>query len=213
LTPEEQRLYDLLRPILERHGSEILDQIAAGQGVSFDALSSDLQTALRTTLLQAILDGVDTLSDTVALGVDTALTATAASTWASTYSYSLVRGLTDTTRTIVQNAVSVYHATPGMTRGELELLLRPAFGARRAEAIAITEISRAAAEATNQTQQGLADLGLTMERVWRTNNDERTCPICGPLNGKPESAWRERFPSGPPAHPRCRCFVTLRRAQ
>jgi hypothetical protein len=31
------------------------------------------------------------------------------------------------------------------------------------------------------------------------------CPICGPLDGTPESVWGAEFPDGPPAHVRCRC--------
>jgi len=37
---------------------------------------------------------------------------------------------------------------------------------------------------------------------WMTMGDERTCPVCGPLNGKIFPA--EKFPQQP-AHPFCRC--------
>jgi len=37
---------------------------------------------------------------------------------------------------------------------------------------------------------------------WMTMGDERTCPVCGPLNGKTFPI--DKFP-GQPAHPFCRC--------
>ena len=38
--------------------------------------------------------------------------------------------------------------------------------------------------------------------VWRTANDERTCPICGQLHGV---VWREGAGFEPPLHDHCRC--------
>jgi hypothetical protein len=94
-----------------------------------------------------------------------------------------------------------------MTRVELEALLEPVFGKVRAEAIAVTEITRAASAALDEYQAQLDDAGVMMEKVWRTNRDELVCPLCGPLNGKPETEWGDHGP--PPRHPRCRCFCTL----
>lgn len=50
---------------------------------------------------------------------------------------------------------------------------------------------------------------------WVTSVDDKVCPICKPLNNVREepgntSNWTEKFPSGPPAHPRCRCFLRWR---
>lgn len=44
-------------------------------------------------------------------------------------------------------------------------------------------------------------------KIWRTQQDERVCPICSPLNGTNQRVWGERFPAGPPSHPNCRCFL------
>jgi hypothetical protein len=46
-------------------------------------------------------------------------------------------------------------------------------------------------------------------REWRTNADELVCPVCGPLAGQ-VIGLDEAFEGGidgPPAHPRCRCWV------
>jgi hypothetical protein len=84
-----------------------------------------------------------------------------ASAWAERYSFELVRGLTETTRTQLRAALSAYYSTPGMTRAQLvELILRGPNGiqdlqmggrvltaAQRAEWIASTELTRADTEA------------------------------------------------------------------
>lgn len=79
-----------------------------------------------------------------------------------------------------------------------------AFGAARAESIAITTTT--AANSSGQLAVGLM-LGDEVEitYLWMTEDDGRECPICGALHEKGESVWGAKFPSGPPAHPRCRC--------
>lgn len=49
------------------------------------------------------------------------------------------------------------------------------------------------------------DVGDGLVPIWTTARDDRVCPICGPLDGRRYEIWRETFPSGPPAHPNCRC--------
>lgn len=48
---------------------------------------------------------------------------------------------------------------------------------------------------------------------WVTARDEKVCPICRPLNDKPEYLWTKDFPNGPPAHPVCRCYLNWREAE
>lgn len=43
--------------------------------------------------------------------------------------------------------------------------------------------------------------------IWHTSQDDRVCPICRPLHGRPRDEWQSVFPLGPPAHPVCRCFI------
>lgn len=38
--------------------------------------------------------------------------------------------------------------------------------------------------------------------AWQTQDDERTCPICGRLNGQ---VWQEGEGFTPPVHDHCRC--------
>ena len=57
--------------------------------------------------------------------------------------------------------------------------------------------------------QGL--LGSNSVKRWITAIDERTCPICQPLNNK-EVPYKTNFPTGelmPPVHPNCRCSAVI----
>jgi len=68
----------------------------------------------------------------------------------------------------------------------------------RMEVIARTEVLRA----QNQGRIKFHDRVGVRKLEWMTMEDERVCPICGPLDGKVYDTGR--FPSQP-AHPNCRC--------
>jgi SPP1 gp7 family putative phage head morphogenesis protein len=169
-----------------------------------------MQKVIEPQLVEAATGEGIRLAAEVGVQFDPAVVNVAMVEWAANYSYELIKGLTETTRKIVANAVSGFAATPGMTRGELVKMLEPAFGPVRAESIAISETTRAYSAAQSQYKEDLAGYGITTEETWQTSNDELVCPICGELNGKPESEWKDRYPNGPPAHTRCRCSKTLR---
>lgn len=68
----------------------------------------------------------------------------------------------------------------------------------RMEMIARTEVLRAHNMGRIKFHQHVG-----IEKLeWMTMGDERTCPVCGPLNGKTFPI--DKFP-GQPAHPFCRC--------
>lgn len=209
LTPQEQALFDVLKPLLSKYGAAALNAILAGEPFDSAAFSDALRAALLGELATIALASLGELSEVVGPEFDVGQLATEASTWARTYTYDLVQNLTTTTQQTVQNAAASFLETPGMTRAQLEMLLSGAFSARRAESIAITEVTRAASAATSMYQSQLTAAGLTFVRVWHADNDDRVCPICGPLDGKKEDVWADRFPGGPPAHVRCRCSTTL----
>lgn len=129
LAPDEERLYWLL----------------------YDDLLASAELGGQAVLLDLALRGA--LKGTV----DWALANTSAANWAQTYLYDLVREINQTTQSQLQQAVSAFHATPGMTRAELEKLILDGPGgvadlvsktgriipaAERAEMIASTEVTR-----------------------------------------------------------------------
>jgi hypothetical protein len=60
--------------------------------------------------------------------------------------------------------------------------------------------------ARKRPRRPMADLKLL--KVWHTQRDEKVCKICGPLDGKNQRFWEDKYENGPPAHPNCRCFLT-----
>jgi HK97 family phage portal protein len=88
----------------------------------------------------------------------------------------------------------------------IDNLERAVFDRDRAELIVTTEITRAYAEGNRAAWKE----SLVIEQMrWNTSSDERVCPICAPLEGKiaPLTGTFERGRM-PPAHPRCRCWIT-----
>jgi len=190
-----------------------VDAIVAGAAVvALDALAEALQRTVTRHLTRIVYDEVIRLAIETGLSADPAVVSQAALEWAASYGYDLVRGLTDTTRDVISRVIQQAVSTPGMTRADVTALLEPAFGSVRARMIAITEVTRAYAQATLFYQRLLADHGLRMTRIWQTAHDERVCPICGPLHDKQETVWAEQFPDGPPAHVNCRCWTVLQYA-
>jgi SPP1 gp7 family putative phage head morphogenesis protein len=155
-------------------------------------------------LTAAALGALGDVADAVGPSFDPAQMATAAGAWARGYSYELVAGLTDTTRGAVAQAVAAF-SEGGLSSAQVAQMLAPAFGARRADVIAVTEIGRASAQAQRVYGEYLTAAGLPVEYVYNTVNEDRVCPICAPRNG--QIVEPTEFP---PLHPRCRCFVTVR---
>jgi len=171
-----------------------------------DATSGGVRAVLRQSLEQGSSLGVSVALDTlerVGMSFDWTLAHDQAAKWASQYSFDLVRGINNTSQARLQTAVNDWFKEPTTIR-DLQRELEPTFGKRRAKAIAQTETTRAAREGG---QAGYKESGVIEETEWVTVNDERVCPVCGPLDGK-------RAPLGgtyagelsPPAHPGCRCF-------
>lgn len=77
----------------------------------------------------------------------------------------------------------------------------------RAESIVLTETANAMSIVQIEVARRY---GITRMR-WRTSKDERTCPICLPLEGKEAEVGKGgRFEGGynhPPSHVRCRCYL------
>lgn len=140
------------------------------------------------------------------IGVDWGLVNEQAARWAATHTSDLLAGLNNTTRNAVQQKLEAHFRT-GAPLSELKKSLASVLGPTRAELIAVTEITRAASQGQMQILGELRKAGVQMEAVWNTAADERVCPICQPLNGLPQG---DNWSDPPPAHGRCRCWVSLR---
>lgn len=166
--------------------------------------STEYRDALYPLLEGIFLDGAAQLADETSIGVDWNLVNEAAARWARQYTYDLVTDINDKTRRALQEKIGGYYETPTGI-GDLKDSLAKLFDARRAEMIAVTEVTRAASYGAQQTVAEIERNGIAMEMIFQTNNDSLVCPLCGPMNGKVITA--AQFP---PLHPNCRCWVTSR---
>jgi hypothetical protein len=167
----------------------------------------ELQSVMTPELESIFVDAaVQLVQATPAIGVDWGLVNRGAADWARRYGFDLVTGITDTTRRGVQDAVADYYEE-GLNLGQLRERLGRWYGPMRADMIASTEVTRASVEGEREVVREIREQGIEMVEVWQTNNDEMVCPLCGPRHGKPKGdGWGDG--DGPPAHPRCRCWVT-----
>ena len=131
--------------------------------------------------------------------------------WARGRAAFSARAIVNTTRTVVSGAFATVASTPGMTMGDFKDLIQNAFSLERIRRIAITETTEARFNGVREAQAELNRVGFRTELVWFTRNDERVCPICGPLHGKPETSpgsgvWdSDGIIVTQPAHIGCRC--------
>lgn len=213
----EQRLARALSRVYGRHRREIVELLGdppdpVRLDVEFwNRSSEELQAVVRPILEKVALESAEQLARESVIGVDWGLVNQSAADWASRYTFDQVSGITRTSQRAIQRAISRYFAQ-GQTIGELYDSLSRIFGPVRAEMIAVTEITRAAARGEVLIADDIARQGVVMVRVWQTNRDELVCPICGPLQGQQAENGIFTHPDGstytePPAHVRCRCWL------
>ena len=173
--------------------------------------NDDTVAAIARLLLIAAQDGVDLFEDEISFDFDDSLTNAEASRWAQDYAYNLVKGIDDTTRKALRSAISQFVDTPAMTIQDV--MDQMPFDSGRALKIAVTEITRAYAQgqriAGRELKKQFPDVKVT--KKWFTNNDDRVCEICAPLDGQEVELDEDYDSEGtkidePPAHISCRCW-------
>lgn len=178
----------------------------------------DFSAELLRLYREVAYHGVALFGADVSFDIDYTLVNREAAQWARQHVGTLIKGIDETTRGIVRESVASFVETPGMTIGALIQSLP--FDAGRAERVAVTEITRAYGEtariAGEELRREFPDVAVVV--MWFTNNDDRVCPICGPLNKMevwqgepfvPADEGREAV-YAPPAHVNCRCWARPR---
>lgn len=223
----EQKLIQELLAMWGKHATQVLDwlqkqkdvkkQIATKQVGDDLAADMALWDAMTKDYVQLLLPAFEKVMKEAALlaianlpfeiGVDWELVNTAAAKWARDYTYDLITGINETTAARLQAAINNWIEAgedfPALVARVQEIYASPV----RAEMIAASEITRIYAEANTLAWK---ESGVVEAREWQTAADELVCPICGPLRGQ-QAKLGKPFPDGienPPAHPRCRCWVT-----
>jgi SPP1 gp7 family putative phage head morphogenesis protein len=134
------------------------------------------------------------------------------------YRLSTIHGIMESTRERSMNIVEQWIQS-GERLDVLTAQLEHLFDARRAETIAVTEVTRIYSEG-NQAAWKSTD-GLVAGNRWSTAMDEKVCPVCAPLDGvvanlgdgfgideNGEGVADTEGILGPPAHVNCRCWLT-----
>lgn len=199
----ERALHQHLNALLPPTATD--EQVRAAQAL-VEQTSGPVRDALRRNLERGADLGVSVAFDQFArlgMAFDWTLVHTEAARWASQYSYELIQGMNATTRAQLQIAIDEWFRNAD-SLGALRRQLEPTFGARRAQTIAQTETTRAAAEGTRRSYE---QSGVVQEMEWRGANDERQCVICGPRVGR-RAPLNHPMVDGVtiPAHTNCRCW-------
>ena len=174
------------------------------------------EQALRDAVSRALIDSADlgvsigiAQLESVGIGFDYLLAHTAARDWAIAYTDTLLEQMAVTSGRLVGSTVARWFDN-GEPLEQLIQDLEPVFGRKRAERIAATEVTRAAAQGTVAAgiESGVIDhqpsirppenthvncrcwLSIAFDEnnkghwIFRSSRDERVCPICAPLEGR-----------------------------
>lgn len=210
---KEKRFARALMRIFSKYKNMFLAEIAGKKRRDLPAgfwigLSQEEKSVIGPFIGDIFGEQATSLAESIAIGFDWSLVNEQASSWAQRHTFDLVKGIDDTTRKDLRQAISQFFDQQ-MTRGNLEKLVasgRGAFSPVRSSLISVTEVTRAASAGEERMVRELREeYGIEMVPIWQTRNDELVCPICGPRHGKKQGdGWIEP----PPAHPNCRCFLT-----
>ncbi len=227
----EQALRGFLRAQLARVQAELAKRAPAERKSALsdagDLLDSDFwdgeERELLAVLMPALVKGsqsaagamAESMELNYALGIDWTQPSGAAVEWARRYAGELVKGINGTTRDALAQSLAAWLETPGATMGDLVGQLQELypFSDQRAQAIAVTEVTRVSAEGSAASCRAAEETGLlTWRKKWATNNDEIVCPRCVELDGQVVDGLDTPFPGDdeivrPPAHVRCRCWT------
>jgi hypothetical protein len=215
MTPDERRIYNAIAPELAKRGATWARQITQNKEVD-PTLKDVIAPVLNAELATQMGKRIDKLGTQFAIPMDTNDESQQITDWLSDYVPLTTSRIDQTTADRIKPIIETYRTTPGMTIDDLTAMMRPLSDPARARMIAVTETTRAAAQATVEYQKYLGRAGITMIRVWNTDADEKVCPICTGqaygvnLNGMTEDEWPAEVAGGPPAHVNCRCDTSLR---
>ena len=144
------------------------------------ALASEFLPLVMTALLAGADTAVTLLPPELQALVNWDLFNQAALDYLNQYRLGTLAGITETTRQAVMAAIDEW-VRAGEHLDVLRAKLLPLFGKTRADMIAITEITRIFAQGNLAAWQST---GVVSGKRWQTANDERVCPLCGPLHGQ-----------------------------
>jgi len=219
----EDRLSAILRRMFRKQKAKVQQQLeiyhpdrkALSTLEDIELTDEEALAELIAEIVADTRDGVRLFGENSTITLDYTLTNIEAAEWARKYSYELVKNIDKLTVEALQQALTAFVETPGMTIGQVMDLLP--FDEERALRVATTEITRTYAQgqqmAGDQLKEEYPD--VKVKKRWFTNNDDRVCDLCGPLNDveveidedfyEPEDKYQD---GNPPRHVGCRCWTS-----
>lgn len=196
---DEESLVSMIARVLAEKGKRL-------PNLRDEEIVNELSDALRPYIEQQVIDAATAVMIATAQFDDIEAISNFAVLYAQEHTYNLVQGIVNTTRDALRRVIPRAQAQ-GWSNEQIAEALSPYFSESRARTIAVTETTRAYSAGVEIAQRVLSDYGVSKTKlVWRTARDELVCPICAPRNNKSRGkGWNEL----PPAHPNCRCWVTL----
>jgi len=182
--------------------------VEAGETPGLTMMYTEIRSQAELTYYEAMTDELLSQADELAWGIDYNEVMDEAQSYAEREADRLIGQISQTDAKYLTQ-VSNQVAEGKITAEAAAQMLAGTFGARRAETIASTEVTTALQAASDKLQANLKESGIESVQRWLTEEDERVCPICGPLDHTTEETWRQSVPSGPPAHVHCRCRTVV----
>ena len=161
-------------------------------------------------ILEGGVDGITLFGEQISVTFDSTLVNARVLKWAQEYAGDLVKNIDNSTLAFLKQAVSTFVEMPGFTIGDIVDMLP--LSDLRAWRIAVTETTRAYAQGQ---QLGAAQLteefpGVKIIKRWFTNNDDRVCDLCAPLDGTEVEQGEDFYEAegeyangNPPRHVNC----------
>lgn len=212
LTPSERKVYNAIASKLATRSDKNAEAIARGD---YTAIDTDLRNVLTENVAQLVLDAgaqrirtIPGMADVVGDEIIKQGIANQANTYIDSYWQPFLKDLSDTERDYISKVITNAQTTVGITVGDIRNQLAM-FGDLRAQRIAFTEPTRAAAQQTFAIQNQALQAGINTTMIWIAENDSTTCDVCLPLDRLLQNEWPPDVTAGPPAHVNCRCAIGL----
>lgn len=200
---EERRVVGSLLDFQGRYEKRLKGELSRPEGVSPE-FWAEYQEDLEQVLLHLLLALFIAAASQKGASPDQALLL--GSAYSSTRSRAVAAGFVADSRDMARDFRSQFPSgSPSPTGADIDEITDKILGEGRTERMGVTETTAAAVTGMEATVARM--IGLSEDDTWYTRNDSRVCPICEPLHQTRRSHWGSLYPQGPPAHPRCRCWI------
>jgi len=204
----ERAMRRAIAAIFARYRDTVNAALAAGQMPDLTEMYREIRSAVEPIYVEMIGDETIAQGAEIGWGMDDDELNAEAQEYASAAAKLLSERMQNSRAGQIQKALNQI-AAGEITVEAAQTIIGRLFSDTQAETAAETEITAALHQASVRLSDDLDKAGIDNTIRWLTQEDEKVCAICGPLDQTPEDVWSETHPDGPPAHPKCRCRTTV----